>query len=102
MGAASVSQVHSQMTDPAQRKQHDASAYYASRRTGNWLILVAILVFVAFTLGVTMAKFDVAEFMSLTHEYEAQQQSQEAQRTLEQNLDAARQSVAGEGGQGGQ
>ncbi len=88
------------MIDAARHDRQDAGAYYASRRTGNCLILVALLVFVALTLGVTMAKFNVGEFMNLTHEHEAQQHRLEAQRPLEQNLDAARQLVADEAPQG--
>ena len=52
--------------------------YYRARAKGNWLILTAILTFVAFTVGMVMWKFDTAEFIAITQEHEAEQQRIEA------------------------
>ena len=54
--------------------------YYASRKRGNIFILLALLAFVAFTIGVVAWKFDVGEFMQITQEHEAEQQRLEALR----------------------
>lgn len=77
------------MSQQAEQHSKNSVEYLKSRQRGNWLILLALFVFVAFTVTVTMLKFDVSQFMSLTYEHEGRQQQLEAQRELQKNLDAA-------------
>ena len=64
----------------------DLDTYFAARRRGNWFILLALLVFIGFTVGVTIWKWDTQEFLDITREHEANQQRLEAQRNLQESL----------------
>ena len=70
------------MTEPSQ----NLDTYFASRRRGNWFILLALLAFIGFTVGVTIWKWDTQEFLDITREHEARQQQLDAQRSLQENL----------------
>ena len=69
------------MVDPSQ----DLETYFASRRQGNWLILLALLVFISFTIGVTVWKWDTQEFLDITNEHHAEQERLDALRDLQRS-----------------
>ncbi len=52
--------------------------YYAKRQRGNYLILLAILVFVAFTVTMTVLNFSTGKFQRDTRCYEALKEADEA------------------------
>ena len=83
MGATLALQGFNHVSD--QIKHNEASAYYANRRRGNLLILLALLAFVAFSIAVTITNFDSREFMSLTHEHDNHQKCLKALRKLTPN-----------------
>lgn len=58
--------------------------YYRSRKRGNWFILLALLAFIAFTVGMTVWKWDSAEFMNVTYEHEARREQLDAQRETQE------------------
>ena len=49
--------------------------YYAKRQRGNYLILLAILAFIAFTLAMTIWNFSTGKFQRDTRCYEALKES---------------------------
>ena len=63
----------------------DMDTYFASRRRGNVFILLALLAFIAFTVTVTIWKWDSQDFMEVTHDHDAEQQRLEALREQQEN-----------------
>lgn len=64
---------------PAWMKDPIDPQYYRDRAQGNYLILAALLAFVAFTVGMVIWGFDVAEFKEATQTHEELQQSVDAE-----------------------